>query len=251
MDMTKVPTTTPTNYMYRENRQTINWFVGCNHRCVYCQPSFQAQMKRQLHNCLKCYNYEPHAHLERLSKPPPKTEGNEFIFFPSSGDPAFATHTQFQTAIDYAEKYQDRLFLIQSKQPQCFLRFDFPQNVMLATTIETDKIIWRDTPSQYTRYLQISKAPYPFQRARTMRQIRKQFPKNQIILTAEPILDFHHYGFLDELTSILPDIVYVGYDNHNCKLPEPPLEKTEQFIEKLEQFTEVRVKTLRKAWYEQ
>jgi len=236
--------------MYQENRKSLNWFVGCDQGCIYCKPSFQAQMKRQLHNCKRCYVYEPHAHLERLLKAPPKTEGDEFIFFPSSGDPAFATHNEFQTAIDYAEKHQDRLFLIQSKQPRCFLHFHFPRNIMLGTTVETDKIGWQNTPSQYTRYLEISKAPYPFERARTMQQLRRQFPHNRIIVTAEPILDFHHYRFLDELKIIPPDIVYVGYDNHNCKLPEPPLEKTEQFIEKLRQFTEVRVKTLRKAWYE-
>ncbi|RLG05024.1 MAG: hypothetical protein DRN65_07395, partial [Thaumarchaeota archaeon] len=49
---------------------------------------------------------------------------------------------------------------------------------------------------------------------------------------------------------VKPIFVYVGYDNYGHKLPEPTLDKTKQLIAKLSEFTEVRYKTLRKAWYE-
>jgi len=218
--------------------------VGCGHGCIYCKPSFQAQMKRQLHHCLKCYNYEPHAHLERLLKPPPKTEGDEFIFFPSSGDPFWSEPKEFQAAIDYTRKYHDRTFLIQSKGPSCFHPYEFPSNVILATTLETDKLTF-DTPSNYQSYRKISHAPIPLMRANFMasvEHIRK-------IVTVEPILDFTH-NLVDWIHAIAPQVVYVGYDNHHCRLPEPPLSKTKDLITELEKFAEVRVKTLRKAWWE-
>lgn len=235
-----------TSHMYPENRKTLNWFVGCAHDCIYCKPSFQRQMKRQRKNCEKCYRYEPHAHLERLLKPPPKTEGDEFIFFPSSGDPVFATPKEFCSALKYAEKYSDRTFLIQSKNPACFFDYHFPKNVILGTTIETDRIFWLNNPSQFQHYNQISQAPYPTERLNIMLDVRH----NPILITIEPILDFCLLAFVDWLKNIHPNIVYVGYDNHNCKLPEPKLAKTDQLIEELEKFTAVRVKTLRKAWYE-
>lgn len=46
--------------------------------------------------------------------------------------------------------------------------------------------------------------------------------------------------------------INIGYDSSpkTNKLPEPPLAKTEQLIENLKAITEVRVKQIRKAWYE-
>ena len=238
-----------TTHMYRENRKSLNWFVGCGHDCVYCKPSFQAQMKRQLHNCKRCYAYEPHAHLERLLKPPPKTEGDEFIFFPSSGDPAFATVTEFLLAVNYMKDYVDTMFLTQTKDPKCLLNYDFPPNVLLATTAETDIGWWKNTPSEYKFYSAISKAPHPTERMKIMAIVEERFPQNPIVLTVEPILEFSS-SFIQSIKDVCPNIVYVGYDNHHCKLPEPTLEKTQRLIQQLEQFTEVRVKSLRKAWYE-
>lgn len=69
-------------------------------------------------------------------------------------------------------------------------------------------------------------------------------------VTIEPILDFSSVkAFADLIEKIAPDFVYVGYDNHNCRLPEPPLSKTLELIGELEKFTEVRLKTLREAWW--
>jgi len=237
-------TTLTLNRMYRENRKSLNWFVGCRHECVYCKPSFQAQMKRQLHNCKKCYIYEPHAHLERLQKAPPKTRKGEFIFFPSSGDVAFASLTEWNKAIAYMEKYSDRTFLVQSKNP-CFELFEFPDNVILGTTIETDLIEFQIPNCKYTTYEQISKAPIPYWRAVGMQQLEHK----RKFVTIEPILDFGEF-LIDIIEQIGPEFVYVGYDNHKCFLPEPRLEDTLKLIDELKKFTEVRVKTLRKAWWE-
>ena len=73
--------------MYKEVK-TWNPFKGCLFDCSYCGPSFQAQSKRQMHNCTKCYNYVPHYHPDRLHKFPPRVEtifvcGNSDISFSS------------------------------------------------------------------------------------------------------------------------------------------------------------------------
>ena len=149
------------NRMYEENRKSINALVGCKFHCVYCVPSFQRQMKRQ--RCPRCKLYEPHPHLDRLLKPPPKTFGKDFILFPSSADPCFAKLNKFKQMMDYAEQYPDRTFLTQSKNPEYFYRYEyeygkFPENVILGTTFETDRLAF-DTPSKYHFYTEISKAP--------------------------------------------------------------------------------------------
>jgi len=232
--------------MYKENRKTINWFVGCKHDCVYCRPSFQRQMMRQKKRCLKCYNYEPHAHLERLLKRPPKTVGDEFIFFPSSGDPAFASLFELDTALQYARRYKNTKFLIQSKNPSCFINIAFPDNVILATTIETNQRDF-DTPSKYKSYSEISKALSPYARFVDMLIVQHKHK----MVTIEPILDFDLRIMIRWIKLINPEIVYVGYDNHNCKLPEPSLLKTKKLISELRVLgIEVRIKTLRRAWYE-
>lgn len=233
--------------MYPENRKSINAFVGCRHGCVYCKPSFQRQAKRQRKNCELCYRFEPHFHKGRLLKTPPKTEKDDFIFFPSMGDPAFCQPNEFKAMLDYARKYANRQFLIQTKAPEFLIYYDhqFPENVILGVTLETN-LIYFQTPSNYHHYESISKAPIPMQRAIDFHKVNHK-PKFVIV---EPILDFHHMTFQKWIRAIKPEVVYAGYDNHNCKLPEPRLTKTENLISELEKFTEVRVKTLRKAWYE-
>lgn len=202
-------------------------------------------MMRQKKRCLKCYNYEPHAHLERLLKRPPKTIGQEFIFFPSSGDPAFASLFELDTALQYARRYRNTKFLIQSKNPGCFIDIDFPDNVILATTIETNRGTF-GTPSKYKTYAEISQAPSPYSRYLAMLEIQHKHK----MVTIEPILQFQHGVLLSWIVKIKPEIVYVGYDNHDCRLPEPILAQTERLIERIKLFTEVRVKTMRKAWWE-
>ena len=231
--------------MYEENRKSLNWFVGCRHNCVYCRPSFQAQMKRQLHNCKSCYLFEPHAHLERLRKAPPRTGDGEFIFFPSSGDVAFSTFTEFNESIMFAEKWKDRDFLTQTKNTGCFLDRGFPDNMILGTTIETDLYEFRGTPSKFREYRQISHAPLPYYRYLAMLEVKHDRKE----VTIEPILQFSDI-LVEMIRKINPEFVYVGYDNHNCRLPEPSLADTKALISQLEVFTEVRIKTLHKAWWE-
>jgi len=208
-------------------------------------------MKRQKNRCLNCYNYSPHFHPERLLKSLPKTTGNEFIFFPSSGDLAWANREVIQAHIDYARKYRDRVFLIQSKDPVFFNWYMFPENVILGTTIESDLETYL-TPSKYRYYHEISKAPLPRFRAEYMIQLKH--PTKAV--TIEPILSHNPLQLTEWIKEIAINsdktIVYVGYDNHSCNLPEPLFVATRGLIQELNGLkrVEVRIKSLRKAWYE-
>ena len=77
------------NNMYKQSVESWNPFVGCLHGCIYCASTFKRQMKRQKKHCLKCYDFEPHVHPERLGRPLPRTEGDDFIFAADMGDVAF------------------------------------------------------------------------------------------------------------------------------------------------------------------
>ncbi len=230
--------------MYRENVKSLNAFVGCCHGCVYCKPSFQRQMKRQ--KCQFCKTFVPHYHNERLWKILPKTGEGEFIFFPSCGDLAFATPDVVRDHIEFAKKWSDRTFLVQSKNPEVFLHYKFPDNVILGTTIETNLYPFH-TPSKYEYYSGISKAPFPVHRANWMTALNH----GRKAVTIEPILQFSLDVMVKWMEEIKPEIIWVGYDNHRCSLPEPKLAETQELIEKLRaKGFDVRVKSLRKAWYE-
>lgn len=233
--------------MYREARKTFNPFVGCRFNCVYCKPSFQRLMRRQKKRCIKCYMYEPHFHVERLRQTPPRTVGDEFIFLCDCGDVSFMSPQEWELLLEYVEKWSDRIFLIQSKSPICFTKYNFPSNVILGTTIETNKINFNIEGCKYKSYREISNAPLPEERYKAMLKVKHR----RKAVTVEPILDFDLDVLVSWILNIKPEFVYVGYDNHNCSLPEPKLEKTLKLIAELEsKGMIVRRKTLRKAWYE-
>jgi len=102
----------------------------------------------------------------------------------------------------------------------------------LGATIETN------------RSYNFSKAPPVTERAKAMVDLKY----DRKFLSIEPILDFDLEIFAKRIEEIAPIRVAVGYDNWHNRLPEPSLTKTLQFIERLNEFTEVRERKLREAW---
>ena len=226
------------NHMY-SGVKTWNPYVGCRFNCVYCVPSFQRQAKRRKKWCEKCYNYEPHFHPERLSRVP----NAKTIFACAYGDIAFASLEWLEQIIDVIKKHPDKEFYLQSKDPTIFekiaeLGIEFPDNLVLGTTIETD---------DNNGYWKISKAPFTYKRYQTLAKL----DHDRKYVTIEPILLFRKAIFVRWIKKISPEFVYIGYANHNVKLPEPTLEETQELIDELEKVTEVRLKTIRPAWFEQ
>jgi len=126
-------------------------------------------------------------------------------------------------------------FFFLTKNPKRYLEFEgeLPNNVVLGATIETN------------RDYKLTKAPAPRERYEAM--VKLSWKWKAVVI--EPILDFDA-EFIDWIYNISPVIVYVGYDNYNNRLPEPKLEKTMILLEALRGVTDLRLKTIRKAWYE-
>jgi len=233
------PNPSPKN-MYPLSVKQWNPFVGCSHNCTYCESSFQRQLKRWAkQNCQQCYDFIPHFHSERLTDPLPKTNGREFIFVAANGDWAFALPEWREAILGRIRAEPDKTFLIQSKNPYVFFQSHFPSNVILGTTIETDREdIIQD----------ISKAPKPVDRQYCMYRLSHK----RKMVTYEPILDFNIDRLIEYTNAIKPEMVWVGYDSKHNYLPEPELARTRIFIEELRtQGYFVVEKLLRKAWWEQ
>ncbi len=216
--------------MYYERLENISAWRGCNYNCVYC--AFRNTLSRS--GCEECKKYTPHAHLEVLEREPKRTSDYGFITLSMNGELAFAPDDVIQKHLDYATKYSDRNFVLHTKNPARFKTFNIPSNIVLITTIESDKI---------ANYDAISKAPPVEERIAAMKDL-----KCRKAVTIEPIIDFNYDIFLKHLKDIKPEYIYIGYNSKkSVKLNEPTLDKTKRFIEKLRLFTKVKEKLMRKG----
>lgn len=225
----------PSN-MYAEAK-TWSPFKGCKFDCVYCEPSFKRQSKRQKRRCQNCYNYTPHCHEERLRKIP----SARIVFVCGNADISFCppdfTRRIIARIVEHNSRAPQKTYYLQSKRPAYFEPFlnELPENVILLTTLETN----RDEG-----YELISKAPLPsvrYEQFRSLSYLRKA-------VTVEPVLDFDLGAFVDWVRSIRPEYVWLGFNSkpQSVKLPEPSETKVQRFAEQLlEAGIEVRGKTLR------
>lgn len=204
------------------NAKTWNPFKGCGFTCSYCIPSFQLQAKRQKHNCMRCYEYRPHFHPERLGQIP----SSSIVFVCGNGDLAFATFEQREAVIagivDFSRRHprSPRTFYLQSKRPECFrphLR-KLPENVVLVTTLETNRDRGYEVVS--------TKAPAPSERYRQFLDL--DYPRK--IVTIESVMDFDVDIFASWIVNIAPELVYLGFNSRTKpKLPEPAPPKLATF----------------------
>jgi len=231
-----------------EGKRTPTWnpFCGCDFKCVYC---YGPEVYKRFSKCEQCQKFVPHFHKERLKQ---KFKKGETWFVCSMGDISFATRNQFNDIFRVIRNHPRTTFYIQSKNPACFVEYLegggslgslIPSNVVLGTTIETNYINLYLTKG-------ISKAPSPLDRMTAMAKL--DHPRKYVSI--EPEIMFSVSDMTDWIKQIAPEFVYIGYDNHKnletLDIQEPPLEDTEQLIEELSKFTEVRLKTIRKAYYE-
>ena len=188
--------------MYNLSVKQWNPFVGCKHNCIYCKSSFQRQLKRWAKgqgDCPECASFKPHyeKHRTRLNQKLPKTKYMQFIFTCSSGDVAYCPIDYLEEIIARIRSEPDKTFLIQSKDPKTFNRVIFPKNVILGTTLETN----RDKLCEG-----ISKAPKPSRRYKDFLEVKHQ-PK---MVTIEPVMDFDLNVMIDWVENINPCMVWLG-----------------------------------------
>ena len=205
----------PKENMYQLSAEQWSPFAGCRHGCSYCKPSFQAQAKRHKHTCMDCYDFTPHKHPTRLKKSLKRTGFMQFIFTCSMGDVAFCDTDYLQQIAARMSELGDRTFLLQSKNPATFNRIDWPKNVVLGMTMETnrDELAKAVAPG----------APVPSKRHADFIEVSH----NQKMVTIEPVMDFDLDVMVELVTSIDPCMVWLGYDSKKCGLPEPPLSKVQ------------------------
>lgn len=217
--------------MYAEAK-TWSPFKGCGFDCSYCLPSFQRQAKRQKQNCKKCYEYSPHEHPERLTKIP----SAEIVFVCGNADISFARPEFIRQIIDAIKKKNIRCphktYYFQSKRPECLKPFldEFPSNVILLTTLETN----RDKG-----YSKVSKAPVPSRRYKQFLSLK--YPRK--VLTIEPIVDFDLEVFTKWIVDLHPEYVWVGFNSHpkDVDYLEPSKAKVRQLIAALKK-AKIKVK---------
>ena len=202
--------------MYAFVTHTWNPIKGdCIHDCVYCYMKISKQkplrlVKKELSDNLG--------------------QGN-FIFVGSSTD-MFAEDVPrewISAVLAQCRNYEGNTYLFQSKNPSRFGKFrgEYPKEVVFGTTLETN----RDMSN-------ISKAQSAKARVSNM-QDRYMHRK---MVTIEPILDFDLEPFVDLIKEVNPEWVAIGADSKNHNLPEPSKEKIQELIQKLNEFTEVKIK---------
>lgn len=216
------------NRMYPERVENISCFRGCKNGCSYC--AFKGTLWRV--DCDECKTFTPHAHLNVLDKTPKPTPEGMFSTIALTGDICYAPKEVMDRIVEFCNKWDDRTFMLQSKRPSCFLKYDFPDNVILGTTIETNRV------NEFTGGASI------MDRVEAMLHIQ-----NRTTVTIEPIMDFDFEPLYYIIKKINPYIVWLGYDSKPEKnnLPEPLHDKVERFITTLRaEGFDVRTKDMRK-----
>lgn len=183
------------------------------------------------HDCSYCYvkrwkNQKP-VRLDEKELSGPMDEGN-FIFIGSSCD-MFAEDIPsewIRKILHYCCSFNNN-YLFQSKNPERFFDFGYPENTVFCTTIETNR--W------YDKIMQDS--PHPENRAMSMSKISiKKY------VTIEPIMDFDLEDLVSMIQHCNPDQVNIGADSGGNKLPEPGKEKIMMLIDELKKFTTIHRK---------
>lgn len=212
----------------------LTWsaYVGCGpHNCIYCWA-------RPL--CIRFYgNFKPRLIEERLNS----RFKNQIVATSFMGD-LFNEDVPDQWILRVFEairKSPTSQFVLMTKNPSRYIRLieHIPENVLLGTTIETNRPI-----------LRYSQAPPTEKRFESMMILKSLDPKlsEKFILIIEPIMINTIDILISWVQQLKPFITYVGYDNHNYKLPEPTIEETIDLMAGMSPYTNVRPKTIRPAW---
>ncbi len=213
---------------------TWNPVIGCLHNCLYCWARrYAARLSKMGVEPYASRGFQPTFIAERLRR---RFSKNSFIFVSDMGDlfGEWVPDRWISRVLDKVRMTPQTLFLLLTKNPQRYLELgDLPDNVVLGATIESN----RDYPS-------LSNAPPQSQRIEAMKKIEHDHKA----IVVEPILDFDLEEFTRDVKELSPSFIYIGYDNYGFNLPEPPLQKTSQLIQRMLEFTDVRLGTIREAW---
>ncbi len=217
--------------MFEFVTETWNPVIGCKHYCCYCwsRRLVETRLKRIYRD------FTPRL-IEKRFRYRPKA--GSLVFVCDMGDlfGDWVPREWITRVINFTKSFPETTFLFLTKNPARYIEFidEFPSNVILGTTIETDR------DDLYRKY-HISRAPLPSERYRAMLEVKDRRPELRRFVSIEPILDFNLGTFVKWIKDVEPCMVAIGYDNYSNKLPEPPLGKTLKLIDELEKVTKVAV----------
>lgn len=222
-----------TNQMFPWVDETVNPIRGqCPHQCSYC--------------------YVPHTRVAHLYKDKPHLVESALgtirgkgktVFIGSMIDMwAYDIHGGFiSKVLKRCREYPQNTYVFLTKNPERFgeFFFEFPLDTMLGITLETNE--YEDD---------FTEAPDPANRAWTFADLSMAPYKLTKFVSIEPIMKFDLGQLLTEHPTPLPELikeikptfVSIGADSKDHKLPEPPAQKVLRLIERLSEFTEVRIK---------
>ena len=205
--------------MFKSITKTWPVFKGCRHDCVYCwaQQLIETRLKNKP-------NYRDgfiprliRSELERRFKP------GEFVFIAPMGDIVFALPEELEFILERVTLFPKTKFLLQTKDPKRVIgtlfnnELELPENIRFGTTIETN------------RSYPFSKAPIPRERFKYL----AAYSHPHKFLSIEPICDFDLDTMLRWVELIEPEIIEVGPDNYNHRLPEPTWDKVQALLKGL------------------
>ena len=188
----------------------------CSHSCEYC--------------FMKIWGEQAPLHLDEKDLKTNLGEGN-FIFVCHTCD-MFAKDVPAGWIESVLEKLgaHENKYLLQSKNPSRMINYemDFPNDILLGTTIETNRDIVD------------SKAPSVIKRANAL-HILSDLGYSTMV-TIEPIFDFDLEELVDLVVLANPEWVNIGADSKGHGLPEPSREKVEELVQALQNETDVKLK---------
>jgi DNA repair photolyase len=214
-----MPLNKSTGNMYEFITHTWNTIKGeCPHNCSYCYMHRWGKQKSV-----------------RFDEKELKTDlgTDNFIFVGSSCD-MFAEKIPYQwihETMEYLQGYFGNSYLFQSKNPSRIKDYYLPNNSVICTTIETNRI--------YKSIM--NSCPLPEERSEGMVSISDVGLNT--FCTIEPIMDFDLKELAYLIGSFSPQQVNIGADTGRNNLPEPPKEKILELISELEKFTIVHQKS--------
>ncbi|MBS7657009.1 MAG: DUF5131 family protein [Candidatus Bathyarchaeia archaeon] len=214
---------------------TWNPITGCLYNCVYCWArNYAKKLAAMGIEPYKTYGFKPTLAEWRLKQKIPK---GKFIFVSDMGEMwgSWVPKEWITKVMNVLVTKPKTDFLFLTKNPGRYSEFldMFTDNMLLGATIETNRTNKLSmAPSYETRY-----------------NAMKNLNWKHKAIVIEPILDFDP-EFVDWIKDINPELLYVGYDNYNNKLPEPTLDKTRALIDELRRTMQVEARNLRKAWFE-
>ena len=221
----------PPRRMFHEVSATWNPTPGCEHGCTYCWAR-DLVLGKLKHLPRYQDGFTPKIVPQELKR----RFRSGLIFVNAMGDGwgHWVPRSWILDVLRVVAESPQATFLFLTKNPIRYWEFldQLPPNIILGATIESNR-----------RYMLISRAPGPWERESGMAHLA--WPK---MVAIEPIIDFDLDELVAAIRRIKPEFVYIGYDNHHKRLPEPTLEQTRELIAALSKFTEVRTKTLREAW---